>query len=714
MPLSLPSPAALRARLRPQRTPAALRRDLAMYFSRALNRSLAPPDRVTLNVTLRCNLTCTMCTTCYDAPELSTDEIKGIIDQTAAWGVEVFNPLGGEPFMRGDIEEILAYAVQRGFYVTVTTNGTLITPKRARAIAAIPSDRLHFNISLDGSRASHDLIRGAGMWDRAIAGYQRIRDADQAAGNARRKILANTILHARNADHFLDVLDEQAALGFDGVQVLNLFRTPEGAPPEAAALWFHPDHLPLLERVSAALGDRAAGQGTAGYRIENTEDELRRIPRYYREGLAPLEAPCWAGWRELYINADGQAIMCDGKLDFLAGSFGSVRDHTLRELWRTDALRARRATVKQCATPCNQKCYLRGESDALGALVKDAGKHLLERGLDRVQRRVQRGGEHLPDAVLRLELTDVCPCDQPDCPTPAARWTALTAGIAGPLDGPRWGALRDQGQLRFDRGFLGFEVVRTVVADLLRARLRFGTLALRWRGEPLLHPEAAPILRFLLDHIDAHGLADRLRIETDGRFLTDELARLAAHPAPQEWVFDLDRGAGAGVAALCAARGPAARVVLAQTATATLDAAAVAARWPAFSPAAGRYPREGGDRLWFRRRDHTNFRDNARARDDLARVADALGLVAELGEEDRPRRCGAPARAPTLSWDGKLALCPTDTQLHHPIGEVTPGRLSELWRGPLRAQAQGEVDRKGVPSQRLCQDCAMPWSPNGA
>ena len=77
-----------------------------MYLSRRFNRSLAPPDRVSLNVTLRCNLTCSMCTTCYDAPELSLEEIKGIIDQTADWGVEIFNPLGGEPFMRADIEEI--------------------------------------------------------------------------------------------------------------------------------------------------------------------------------------------------------------------------------------------------------------------------------------------------------------------------------------------------------------------------------------------------------------------------------------------------------------------------------------------------------------------------------------------------------------------------------------------------------------------------------
>ncbi|HCH64213.1 MAG TPA: hypothetical protein DFR83_15525, partial [Deltaproteobacteria bacterium] len=340
------------------RSPARLQRDARLYLSRHLNRSLAPPDRVSLNVTLRCNLKCTMCTTCYDSPELSTEEIKSIIDQTAAWGVEVFNPLGGEPFMRGDIEEILAYAVRRGFYVTVTTNGTLITERRARAVASIPSDRLHLNVSLDGDRRANDEIRGEGMWDRAIAGYRRIREADAAAGNARRKILANTILHARNYDRFETILDEQAALGFDGVQVLTLFRTsPEDSPPQSEALWFGPDRISDLRAITEQLASRAEQQGPAGYQIQNSPDELRRVPRYYTDEMAPLEAPCWAGWKELYINADGRAIMCDGKLDFLAGAWGNVRQQTLRELWRDPALRERREVVKKCSTPCIQKCY---------------------------------------------------------------------------------------------------------------------------------------------------------------------------------------------------------------------------------------------------------------------------------------------------------------------------------------------------------------------
>ena len=143
---------------------------------------------------------------------------------------------------------------------------------------------------------------------------------------------------------------------------------------------------------------------------------------------------------------------------------------------------------------------------------------------------------HLVDEVLRLELSDVCPCGQPSCPTPHSRWTQLTDSIDD-LEERAWTRYRDEGRLDFGRGFMGFDVVRSVVEDLKTQRIRFGGLSVRWRGEALLHPEIEPILRYLLDAIAAGEVADRLIVETDGRFLTESVARLASHPAPQTWVL---------------------------------------------------------------------------------------------------------------------------------------------------------------------------------
>ncbi len=689
-----------------------LRRDFRFYWSRRLNRSLAPPDRVSLNVTLRCNLKCTMCTTCYDAPELSTDEVKSIIDQTAAWGVQVFNPLGGEPFMRADIEEILAYAVRRGFYVTVTTNGTLITEKRAAALAAIPSDRLHLNVSLDGNAESNDIVRGPGMWARAVLGYQRIRAADAAAGNARRKILANTLLHAQNVHHFLGVLDEQAALGFDGVQVLTLFRSsPDAVVPASEALWFTEDRLPALKAVCNDLAMRAEAQGTAGYRIENSADELRRIPRYYEEAMEPLEAPCWAGWKELYINADGRAIMCDGKLDFLAGAFGDVRQQTLQQLWADPALRKRREVVRTCRTPCIQKCYLRPESDHLTDILVDAARL----GAQQVQRRLPAPSfrvSHFAETTLHVELSDVCPCDWEGCTTPTKRWQVLTKDVPERPNAESWRRLRDNGYLDFGRGFMGFDVVRSVVDDLRAARVRFGAWAVRWRGEPLLHPEVGPILRYLM--AEAIGrVADVLRVETDARFLTDEVEAVVVAGGPQEWVLDLDRGDAATYLRLRALAGPGVRFVLATTAGTGRPLAGLLQAFPGLAVVVGdRPPRDRGDCLWVRAGVHPHYlamEASWKALEEAARVA---GVPAPTRPTGPAARCRAVVEAPVVSWDGKVTLCPADRTLQHTMGEVTPGSLAALWKGQAWKSAAQTAQSRGTPDRDLCRACGWPHAPH--
>ncbi len=647
-----------------------------MFLSRRFNRSLAPPDRVSLNVTLRCNLSCSMCTTCYDSPELSLEEIKGIIDQTAAWGVPVFNPLGGEPFMRNDIEEILSYAVLRGFYVTVTTNGTLISERRARRLAKIPPDRLHFNFSLDGDRQANDEIRSAGMFDRAIQGYQRIRAADEAVGNARRKILANTILHARNADRFHAILDEQAAMGFDGVQILNLFRQEDSAADDQPSLWFTPEQYDALEQLTESLAQRAEGQGVVGYRIQNAPENLRQIPQYYREDLKPLEAPCWAGWKELYINADGEAIMCDGALDFLKGRFGNVREQTLRQLWASPALRARRSVVKTCSTPCVQDCYLRQQSDSAGALVGDAARLVAQRLRNRVARLRPMQASYA-STTLRLELSDVCPGEHSNGQTPNHRWETLIKGISQPLDAEEWRRLRDEGQLDFGRGFMGFDVVRAVVDDILASRLRFGDLSVRWRGEPLLHPEIEPILAHLLNVIEQGELAERLVIETDGRFLGDGLAKLAAHPAPQLWLLDASRGnlemSTEARASLDAYRHADVMIQTVFSADKSLSVDDVTT--PDLPIFVGELSGPG-DAVWVRPSDWDMQHRSPDAAAALSRLTSKLGKKASTSLHGPPSEVGL---RPIISWDGKVTLQPWDRNLQNVVGDVVHDRFSNAW-----------------------------------
>ena len=132
-----------------------------------------PPAPVVIwNLIRRCNLTCKHCysiSTDRDFPgELTTDEIFGVMDDLQRFRVPVLILSGGEPLLHPDIFAISARAKSMGFYVGLSTNGTMIDEAMLPKVAAIGYD--YVGISLDGIGATHDRFRRLdGAFDRSLA-----------------------------------------------------------------------------------------------------------------------------------------------------------------------------------------------------------------------------------------------------------------------------------------------------------------------------------------------------------------------------------------------------------------------------------------------------------------------------------------------------------------------------------------------------------------
>jgi heme d1 biosynthesis radical SAM protein NirJ len=131
------------------------------------------------NLIRRCNLACRHCYTTsadIDFPgELNTQEVVKVMDDLRAFGVPVLILSGGEPLLRPDIFEIAGRAKAMGFYVGLSSNGTLITERNIDAIAATGFD--YVGVSLDGLRERHDAFRRSpGSFDRSLAGVRRCRE----------------------------------------------------------------------------------------------------------------------------------------------------------------------------------------------------------------------------------------------------------------------------------------------------------------------------------------------------------------------------------------------------------------------------------------------------------------------------------------------------------------------------------------------------------
>jgi len=144
-----------------------------------LKSGLVAPICLTWEWTYACNLQCVHCLSSSgtrDPNELTTAEMKSIVDDLHDLQVFYINVGGGEPMLRPDFFELVEYCVSRGVGVKFSTNGGLITAEKARRLAAL--DYVDVQISLDGiDDATNDRVRGDGSHAKAIRAMDHLRDA---------------------------------------------------------------------------------------------------------------------------------------------------------------------------------------------------------------------------------------------------------------------------------------------------------------------------------------------------------------------------------------------------------------------------------------------------------------------------------------------------------------------------------------------------------
>jgi mycofactocin radical SAM maturase len=283
-----------------------------------LKHGLDAPICLTWEVTYGCNLACVHCLSSSgrrDPRELSTAEAEAVVDELQALQVFYVNVGGGEPTIRPDFFDLVDYCVAHGVGVKFSTNGTTMTPERARRLAA--TDYVDVQVSIDGARAEvNDAVRGEGSY----AAARRAMDHLAAAGFGPFKI---SVVVTRHNVAELDAL-EALADGY-GAQLRLTRLRPSG---RGADTWheLHPtaDQQRLLygwlvERPGVLTGDSFFHLSALG------------------EPLPGLNL-CGAGRVVCLIDPVGDVYACPFVLhpEFRAGS---VRDRGgLTRVWRSSEL----------------------------------------------------------------------------------------------------------------------------------------------------------------------------------------------------------------------------------------------------------------------------------------------------------------------------------------------------------------------------------------
>lgn len=153
---------------------------------------------ISWNVTKECDLSCRHCY--RDAGkraegELTTNEARDLLREIkkARFNLVIFS--GGEPLLRSDIYELIAYANKIGLISSLGTNGLLLNPEVAKKLKNLKLSSA--GISIDSSEpAYHDTLRkSCGSWQRAV----------DAAGNCRAAGLVFQIHTTLTRENYLDI-----------------------------------------------------------------------------------------------------------------------------------------------------------------------------------------------------------------------------------------------------------------------------------------------------------------------------------------------------------------------------------------------------------------------------------------------------------------------------------------------------------------------------
>ena len=160
------------------------------------------------NITRTCNLRCVHCYSDSQAMgypgELTWEQMESVVSDLAAYQVPSLLLSGGEPLVHPRFFDLVEKASSAGLKLTISTNGTLITPEKAALLKK--ANVAYVGISLDGIGRIHDEFRRKeGAFDAAVRGFRACHEVGQKTGLR----LTLTRHNVENIERILDFIEEE-------------------------------------------------------------------------------------------------------------------------------------------------------------------------------------------------------------------------------------------------------------------------------------------------------------------------------------------------------------------------------------------------------------------------------------------------------------------------------------------------------------------------
>lgn len=265
------------------------------------------PLSVHIDLTMRCNELCRHCYRVIEQrPELTTDELKGVLAQLARAGTLYLTFSGGEVFLRKDLFELIEHARRFHFDVRLKSNALLITEAKAERLKALGVRQVDISI-YSADPAVHDWVtKVPGSLKRSLEGVSFLK----AAGIT---VKLNCPLMKQNVGQYKEIRAVAERLGVPCGFDPMITAKNDG---DTSTVQLRIAGKQLLQILQDPVLNPDVGKTEAG-EIPSVRPDLGEIP-------------CGASHNACYISAYGDVQPCVA----MPIACGNVRDEPFEAIWR--------------------------------------------------------------------------------------------------------------------------------------------------------------------------------------------------------------------------------------------------------------------------------------------------------------------------------------------------------------------------------------------
>jgi len=292
------------------------------YRGRSAHLQLAGLKECWFHLTSRCNLSCRHCLfSCSPATrqELAPAVLEAGLREARALGSRLIYFTGGEPLLYPDFPRILKNLLaDPALHVVVLTNGLLLGQHRAE-LSALPRERLHFQISLDGLEEHHDQLRGPATFRQLLASLDTLREEGFL-------LTLSVAVNRVNLADLAEIVNLAADRGVANLHFLWHFIRGQGS----TAQFVEPAEIfPQLRRAQ----EIAAARGISIDNIETIRSRVFSAPGT-RFDLSNT------GWESLAVGPDGNIYPSPALVGVAELNCGPLTEG-LEQAWRQSPILAR-------------------------------------------------------------------------------------------------------------------------------------------------------------------------------------------------------------------------------------------------------------------------------------------------------------------------------------------------------------------------------------